>query len=304
MTTDIDGLNSNQIIITPYDPAIHDGIYTVTVIVDGCEATSADNEVDVQANPIANPSATTGTICHDGSLELFANAADAISYLWQGPNGFTSTLENPVIAGVDVTYNGTYVLSVYNINGCNSKGEVQVINILQPAEVPTITVNGPNCEGDDMILSTSTAGQLFEWIGPLGASTGTLAMSGLTTTVGTTTLDPSNPAYMSGEWSVRVTDANGCIATSAPINVEINPVPVAIPSNDGPICEGEGNITLFASTVNNGEYLWYDADPAAGGNLVSTDQTFVLNNPIAGMTDYYLVVSLSLIHISEPTRPY
>ncbi len=291
VTTDIDGLATNEIIISPLDPAIHEGNYSVTVNVDDCVAASADFFVEATPDPTAAPTATTTAICDGGDLQLFAGATDDEAYLWQGPNGWSSTLENPVISGVNTSYNGTYTLVVTNVSGCSIAENVDVISILAPPETPTIAVNEPNCEGEDLMLTTSSSGLSFDWIGPLGESASTLASYGLTTTSNSVSIPPSSPAYVSGLWSVRVTDENGCLATSTDIEVSINPVPEAIPSNSSPICEGAGDVSLFASTVDNAQYQWFDGLPAMGANLVSTNQNFNLFDPPAGTYDYYLVVS-------------
>ena len=160
-------------------------------------------------------------------------------------------------------------------------------SILPDASIPNISVNTPTCEGEDLVFVSNTQGSLYEWISPLGDNDITLAIPGLTTTSGTTTIDPSHPAYLAGDWSVRVTDLNGCVQTSEVFFVQINPIPIAIASNDGPICEGE-DFQLLGNTVAGATYEWFDADPANGGTLISTDQDVTVFNPPVGDTDYYL----------------
>ena len=41
------------------------------------------------------------------------------TYLWSGPNGFTSTAQNPSLANVTASANGTYSVQVSNLNGCS-----------------------------------------------------------------------------------------------------------------------------------------------------------------------------------------
>src|SRR5258708_39845776 len=58
-----------------------------------------------------------------------------------------------------------------------------------------------------------------------------------------------------GSYTVTVTDANGCSATSAATVVTVNPPPVATIAPSGPVafCAG-GNVTLTASA--GASYLW------------------------------------------------
>ena len=289
-TTNVSGITSNQLIISLADQTDHEGSYTVTVNVDGCETESQVYFVDVFDDPTASPSAPLAAICHGDQLALTANPmTDVVSYAWTGPNGFTSTLENPVLNNVDVNNNGQYDLVVTSISGCTSTVFVPFNLILEEPEAATIISQGPHCEGDDIVFTTSSDGSQFEWLGPLGNSTTTLAMGGLTTTDGTTTIDPSHPAYMSGTWSVMVTDMNGCNVTSNNVNIELVELPISVATNTSDVCEGN-DVQLLASDVNNGNFFWYDADPATGGNLISTSQNPMLFNPAAGMVDYYLVV--------------
>ena len=156
-------------------------------------------------------------------------------------------------------------------------------------EVPTITVNGPNCAGDPIELMTSSTGTNFEWIGPLGASQSTLMMPGLTTGTPSTTIDSSNPAYLSGDWRVRITDANGCVSLSDPIGIGINDVPLAIIINNGDVCDGEV-VQLAANTVPGATYAWYDAEPAMGGVLISQDQAIEFFDMAPATYTYFLQV--------------
>ena len=128
----------------------------------------------------------------------------------------------------------------------------------------------------------------FEWIGPGGASASTLAIPGMTTTVGATDLAPGNANYLPGDWRVRVTDANGCVATSAAKAVVINAVPVAVASNDGPHCAGVATVFTASADVPGVTYRWYDAPPTAGGLLVAQASSFSLRDLPAGTHTYYV----------------
>jgi len=125
-----------------------------------------------------------------------------------------------------------------------------------------------------------------------------LAISGLTTSTGSTTLDENHPAYLSGDWKVRVTDLNGCTAESAAMNISINEMPVAFAENDGPICEGE-TVKLIAAEVVGGTYEWYDGDLAASPppSLISMEKEPIISNLPAGEHDFYLMVKKDYLHL-------
>ncbi len=110
--------------ITPATAALHTGDYSVEVVVDGCTVTSDPFAVAVYAPATAAPTATSGTICFGESLALFANATNAVSYAWSGPNGFASTAQDPTIDGATPAANGTYTLDVTSVEGCVSQAAV------------------------------------------------------------------------------------------------------------------------------------------------------------------------------------
>jgi hypothetical protein len=53
-----------------------------------------------------------GVLCAGQTLNLYATYITNATYSWTGPNGFSSTLQNPSITGVQATNGGTYCLTV------------------------------------------------------------------------------------------------------------------------------------------------------------------------------------------------
>ena len=58
-------------------------------------------------------------VCETTTLNLTSSAAGTgpFTYSWTGPSGFTSTLQNPVIAGVTAAAAGTYNVAITNTCG-------------------------------------------------------------------------------------------------------------------------------------------------------------------------------------------
>ncbi|MBV9988516.1 MAG: HYR domain-containing protein [Chitinophagaceae bacterium] len=73
-------------------------------------------------NAVAGAVATSLAIGSD--IELTASGGD--TYSWTGPNGFTSTLQNPVIPGVGQNASGTYTVTATK-NGCSANASVSII---------------------------------------------------------------------------------------------------------------------------------------------------------------------------------
>ena len=202
------------------------GSYSITVTdANGCSSTSSATSVIV--NPLPTPTITPGgptTFCEGGSVILTSSAAS--SYLWN--TGATTQ-------SITVSASGSYSVTVTDPNGCSATSAATSVTVNQ-LPTPAITPGGPTtfCQGGSVIL-TSSASSSYLW--NTGATTQSI-------TVGT-----------SGSYSVTVTDANGCSATSAATSVTVNPLPTTTITPGGPttFCQG-GSVILTSSVASS--YLW------------------------------------------------
>ena len=206
----------------------------------GC---SYGNMTDLAGDPISvllqeNCSITnvrdTLQTCVTSAINL--SSSYATTYTWSGPNGFTSTLKNPIIPNANTALAGDYIIIVTNAI-CTDKDTINVIVNPLP-ETPTITASGPTafCAGGNVTL-TSSVGTGYIW------------------STGTTT--ESINVNLSGSYSVKVKNSFGCeSAPSAVSIVTVNALPVApTVTASGPtaFCAGE-SVTLTSSAESG--YLW------------------------------------------------
>ena len=172
------------------------GNYSVTVTNgSGCSNTSSVTAVTVNPNPAAVITAAGPiTFCQGGNVGLTATAG--ASYLWS--NGATTQ-------SINVTTSGSYSVQVTQTGGCVSNSAATLVTV-NPLPVPVITAAGPLtfCDGGNVGLAAS-AGTSWLW------SNGSTLQNIQVTT--------------SGAYTVRVTNANGCSATSAATNVTVNTKP-------------------------------------------------------------------------------
>lgn len=204
------------------------GTYRVTVTDEnGCQGTSAPVVVTVFDLP--DPTITTNgplTICPEDSVTLTSSAAS--SYEWS-PNGETSQ-------SITISDPGTFSVLVVDQNGCEGESESVVVEDFE-VEPVTVIADGITefCDGDSVTL-TASSGDAFVW-SPNGETTASIVVT------------------ESGDYSVFVTDANGCSTDADTITVTVNELPEPVITLSGPssFCEGD-SITL---TVTAGEaYLW------------------------------------------------
>ncbi len=101
----------------------------------------------VAIGPFPAPAVTSnGPVCAGGTLQLQASGVPGAAYSWTGPNGFTSSAQNPSISGVAAAAAGTYNVS-YTASGCASTaGSVAV----------TVLAAGAACSDGNACTTTDT----------------------------------------------------------------------------------------------------------------------------------------------------
>ncbi len=95
------------------------GIYIVNGTSTTCNS-SASVKITIKAKP--NVTITGTTPIQEGST-LFLTANGGNNYNWNGPNSFTSTVQNPQITSINEINSGFYVVNVSN-NGCSKKDSI------------------------------------------------------------------------------------------------------------------------------------------------------------------------------------
>jgi gliding motility-associated-like protein len=148
--TNSDGDTLNPI-INPID--FNTGNYTFTYTVNGfCavldEATITITIKDLPASPVLS---APSPICEGDDVLLEASLITNATYFWTGPNGFTSTDQNPLITSFDSTNDGTYFVYV-TVDGCNSATEQMVVN---SNPIPDFSIDGTTsiCIGQNETLT-------------------------------------------------------------------------------------------------------------------------------------------------------
>lgn len=228
--------------------AIEAGNYFLTVVANGCTSQPSLTSVIINNTPIVSV-ANSGPYCTGDVVQLTSltsNPANS-TFLWSGPNGFSSSVQNP---------QGIFNAGVYSLivseNGCNSASQ-QTTVLINP--VPTVQASfiSPFCPGTILQLTSnsSVASSNFLWSGP-----------------NSYTSVQQNPTDATdvGRYELLV-NANGC--TSQPVYVDVvHDIPTLTVTNSGPFCEGQ-TIGLFGTTSAIGNVSWSWVGP---NGYTSTDQ--------------------------------
>lgn len=114
-------------IINPSDFSV--GVYEFTYTVNGfCSiADSAAIEITIKDLPATPVVIVQTPICRGEEVQLNANLVTNATYFWTGPNGFTSTEQNPVIPSFNASNDGSYFVYV-TVEDCNSATQEVVVN--------------------------------------------------------------------------------------------------------------------------------------------------------------------------------
>lgn len=240
------------------------GTYSYTVSVtdgNGCKSVvdaASTVPVTIGTSPtISNIAVSNSTPCSNQSITLtptVSSGTTPYSYFWTGSTGAGLVDDNTAVATAYPTVNANYSLFVIDNNGCTATGQTSTIVVKAAPAIIASVNNATVCSGQQTISlgSTPSGGSgtysSFSWVASAGA-TGGLG----TSTTQNTTATPT----ASGNYTVRVTDANGCTASDA-VAVVVNPIPNVTGTNTAQtVCSGSGLTTItFSGTVTGTTYNW------------------------------------------------
>ena len=287
-TSNISGLNSSELLISPISQALHQGSYTLSVEIDGCVSTSDAINLEVIQLPTIQPTGiyTTTIDCAENNLNLRANLAtnnSNVTFEWTGPNGFNSNAENPVIVNATAANNGQYFLEITNNAGCVRSAPTNVIdNIKDGIAQPTIQTSAAVCEGGVMTLTTAVyTGTTVNY---------TWFINGDTLKDANTSEITIGPLVNNGDvYQVEVT-VDACKLTSEEIIPNVLPMANIDPTYElSTICEG-GRLQLSANrsgAIGTITYEW----TGPNGYTSNAENPFIGNTSEGFNGTYTLTIS-------------
>ncbi|NBP69092.1 MAG: hypothetical protein EBU52_10145, partial [Cytophagia bacterium] len=194
----------------------------------------------------ATSNRTTLTCTNPSATLTAGSTAAGVSYVWSGPNGFTSTSVNPV-----VTVAGTYTVTGTNASGSGTAS----VTIADNKALPVVTTSGAvlGCASSVTIgASTPVATAQYAWTGPGGF-----------------TSSQQNPVVTTaGSYTVVVTNtATGCV--SAPQTAV-----VSTSASNTPTTFWLEDFTSLANgtTVDTGSTPWSISNAGAGTFSVQSNE--------------------------------
>ena len=195
------------------------GSYSVT----GTDSNGCSNSDSVSVTEHALPTVSiSGTLSFCAGANTTLTASGASTYLW-------STGETT--ASITVSSGGSYSVTGTDVNGCSALDSVSVTEY----SLPTVSISGTltYCAGASTTLDAGSGFASYSWSS--GETTQTISAT-------------------AGNYTVTVTDSNGCSNTSAQVTVSELSLPTVAISGTLSYCAGS-NTTLTA-TAGLSSYLW------------------------------------------------
>ena len=228
----------------------------------------------------------TGICSSANTLNLFSTGnggTGILSYNWTGPNGFTSTAQNPSIPNVTTAASGTYTVTLTDVNGCSDTKNVLVT--VNPILIPSVTIGvnpGNNiCSGTSITFTATPvnggSNPIYQW-----------KINGVNTGINSPTFTTSSLANTDKVTVVLTSDATCPSLTNVTSNVITMTVndtvipSVSISSSATIICPGN-SINFSAVPINGGStpsYQWMINGFNAGNNSPNFSTSLLVNGDI------------------------
>jgi large repetitive protein len=240
------------------------GDHTVAVEYSGDSNYKAGtNSVTVTISaPLANCSASnSGAACAGGTVQLFGTTTDTgsdVYYSWTGPNGFTSTEQNPTISNVTSDNAGTYWLTT-GTTGTTNCIESTVVTVAPAltASVSAETVCAGTSGNLTANVSGGTAPYSYVW-SPGGATTQTISVTD------------------GGTYMVTVSDSTGSSHCSVQASgaLIIKSLPTVAIDGANTVCPKSTNI--YSAPAGMSAYAWSVSGAASIDGAANTQTVSVI----------------------------
>ncbi|MGZ3862426.1 MAG: beta strand repeat-containing protein [Bacteroidia bacterium] len=263
---------------------VNAGTYTLVVTdANGCVSSDTANVIVNQTPSLTNVSATSPTLCAGQTIQLNANATPAgTTFSWSGPNGFSSSSQNPTITNAGVIQSGTYSVTTTLNNCTGAVGTVSVTVNPNPTAQATIS-NSVICSGNAVNLG-GNGGGTYSWNGP-----------------GAFTSSSQNPSLLnvssaqSGTYTLVVTNAFNCSDMDT-VSLTVNQTPTVTSVASGTtICAGQTFSLGVVATPTNSVFSW-----TGPNSYTSSSQNNTISNANVTQSGTYSV-TVGIGACSAPT---
>ena len=172
---------------------------------------------------------------------LTFTALGGSTFVWLGPQSYSSLLQTNTISSASPFHNGLYNVTVTAANACTATAAIN----LSIHATPSISATGGTvCSTQTLNLTANSVfGSSYYWTGPQLYNSVFQNPS------------VSNPAAsVSGNYTVRATSPLGCTNTAV-VDVTVTTMQSIFPSNNSPLCDGD-NLNLTPNNSGGLNFSW------------------------------------------------
>jgi hypothetical protein len=213
--------------------------------------------VGISAIPVTSAS-NNGPYCAGSTVQLFATGNASDNYSWTGPGGFTSSLQNPIIANATPANSGIY--SVTRDTGCGISLALHTTVTVNAIPNSSITAASSVCgssAGNPASVPNAGDGAGYSW-----TISGGFITSGANTNAILYTANASGTIIL----GCTVTNSSGCYSNASSATVTINPLPNATITSPVSVLAYSTTNTAFVLAVAGNSYGW----TIAGGTILGS----------------------------------
>ena len=247
-------------------------LYMITPLAYGCSGTPFNYFVTVNPvlkAPVAN---SNSPVCTGTTIELRTASVQSGTYLWTGPNGFSSTAQNPDIDNATAANAGIYNLVVTNKYGCTSPDSTVAVAV----NAPGIAVAGPDQKVCVTIPSVTLNGAITG-----GPATGIWSTAGTGTfSVSDTVITQYFPSQADREaGSVVLTLASAspdnCAISTSSLTITFGPVAGVSAGSDQVVCSQTTAVKLAGTLLTPVNVMWSTLGSGTFSSDTQLDPTYM-----------------------------
>ena len=247
--------------------AANNGTYSVIKTVSGGFPDTSITNVTIRHKPTVWASSNSPLCLGAANTLLLTSVTDSpsVTFSWsKTPPSFSSTLQNPSIAGFSVTDTGMYRVIITSVFGCKDTDQTRV-TIVPPPPPPTVVAVTPYCQNDIFVpftISGVVPGGVVLWY------------PSFTGGVGTTTIPTVNTSVAGVSTFYFSQKVGSCEGLRDSVKVVVNPLPAPI-TGPNQLCQ-YFSITLTDATTPG---VWSSSNPSIASIGAATG---VLNGLLGG----------------------
>jgi len=227
--------------------------YIITPTAFGCQGYPFNYIVAVHPQLQAPVVESNSPVCQGSSISLNTLPVDNATYLWTGPDGFTSSAQNPVINNIKSANAGTYYLNIM-LNGCTS-----------PTDSVSVAIKNPPIANAGLDTLVCVAVPAIPLHGTVSGGTTT----GIWTTSGTGTFSPTsntlNGQYIPSEAdraggyvtiTLTSTSTDNCTIATSDVIIKFGEAVAVFAGNNQNVCSQTTNVQLNGKIIIPGGGVW------------------------------------------------